>query len=358
MSTTTTTTTLQERISQIAKKSGKTDAEVNTAFEQALTTVPANVKKPERREKLALMIVNRDLAVNTMSTAEAYEGIIIGARKVKDLMEGIRARAITAYENDPQQAIDDKLVEVKDKQVIVLDNRPEVGGKPNKKFGLPRPLNMYLRDIILAARKPGEDTWNIGRMQLWGQQAKIAVPILQKVTFKANGEIDSKSGEYALRSSVDTMFEISKDSSAEDVISILDEWPEAYLKELGELLPWHKQIQGSKEFWDSYIITEGTVSWPPQKFENSIKLVITDDSLAGDELQSDGITVWVPKELQSLVNFGKGSMITVVARTSDQEHYDREAKAKDGKMVVQLNALSVIGRPGLTTSLGVEAEAL
>ena len=353
-----TITTLQERVAQIAKKSGKTEAEVNTAYEQALTTVPANVKKSTRREKLALMIVNRDLAVNTLSTAEVYEGVIIGARKVKDVLERPRAKAISAYEENPQQALDDGLVKVEGDKVIVLDNRPELNGSPNKKFGQPRAANMFLRDIIIAARKPGEDTYTIGRMQLWNQQAKIACPVLKTVTFKANGGIDAKTGEYDLRSSVDTMFEIKSETTDEEIINLLDEWPEAYLKELGEILPWHKQIQTTPQFWDSYIITEGTVSWPPQEFENSIKLVITDDSLAGDELQSDGITVWVPKELQSLVNFGKGSMITVVARTSDQEHYDREAKAKDGKMVVQLNALSVIGRPGLTTSLGVEAEAL
>ena len=46
-------------------------------------------------KKLALIIVNRDLAVNTKSTAEAYEGIIIGAKKTKDLMERVRERAIT-----------------------------------------------------------------------------------------------------------------------------------------------------------------------------------------------------------------------------------------------------------------------
>ena len=354
----TTVTTLQERISQIASKSGKTEAEVNTAYEQALTTVPANVKKDSRRQKLAMMIVNRDLAVNTLSTAEVYEGIIIGARKVKDVLERPRAKAIQAYEDDPQQAIDDGLVRLEDNKVIVLDNRPEMNGKLNPKFGKPRAANMFLRDIIIAARKPGEDTWTIGRMQLWNQQAKITCPLLKKVIFKANGEIDSKTGEFALRSSVDTMFEIKSETSDEEIISLLDEWPEAYLKELGEILSWHKAIQITPEFWDSYIITEGTVAWTPQEFENSIKLVLTDDSLAGDKLQEDGITVWVPKNLQSQINFGKGSMVTVVARTSDQEHYDRKSKGKDGKMVVQLNAFSVIGRPGLTTSLATETEDL
>lgn len=355
----TTVTTLQERISQIAKKSGKTEAEVNTAYEQALTTVPANVKKDTRRQKLALMIVNRDLAVNTLSTAEVYEGVIIGARRVKDVLERPRAAAIQAYEDDPQQAIDDGLVQIEDNKVIVLDNRPNTfDGKPNPKFGKPRAANMFLRDIIIAARKPGEDTWTIGRMQLWNQQAKITCPILKKVIFKANGGINEKTGEYDLRSSVDTMFEIKSETTDDEIISLLDEWPEAYLHELQEILSWHQQIQATPEFWDSYIITEGTILWPPQEFENSIKLVLTDDSLAKDPLQADGVTVWLPKNLQSLINCGKGSMVTVVARTSDQEHYDRKLKAKDDKLVVQLNALSIIGRPGLTSSLAQETEEL
>lgn len=345
----TTVTTLQERISQIAKKSGKTEAEVKEAFDKALTTIPANVKKQIRREKFALMIVNRDLDVNTKSTAEAYEGIIVGARKVRDLMERPRDKAMQAYEDNPSQAIADGLVKVEDNKVIVLDNRPETNGAPNKKFGQPRPETMFLRDLIIAARKPGEETWTIGRMQLWNQQAKIALPVLKKVIFKANGEIENS--EYALRSSVDTIFELSKETTDDEIIGILDEWPDAYLKELGELFPWHTEMKDKPEKWDSYVVTEGTVTWI-QEFENSTKVVITDDSLAGDELHSDGITVWVNKDaLGSLVNFGKGSFVTVVASTSDGEHYDREAKAKDGKAIVQLNALSIIARPGLSSSL-------
>ena len=345
---TTQTTTLQASLELIAKKSGKTLAEVQTAYGVALKSLPASIKAEVRKQQTALLIVNRDLAVNTRSTAVVYEGVIVGAKRVRDLMEGVRTRALEAYNKDPQKALDEQLVKLSDdgQTVIVLDNRTESNGQPNKKLGQPRPEHMFMRECFIAARKPGETDFSVGKISLWNQQAKLTIPILKNVEFKANGGIED--GKLNLRSGVDTIFEIKSENN-DDVMNIIDNsFTSEEYKTLAELFDYHKSIQASPERFDKFIVTEGTVDWINISDDNTKNHSIT---LNSNELPegSRGIKVWIPNELGNLLTFGRGSIVSVIGYTSMGKGWNSELKQQTNEEVVQINAYGIIGRPGLTT---------
>jgi hypothetical protein len=109
---TTQVTTLDSRLTKIAEKSGKPLEEIKAAYNAALEAVPAKVKSDRRRQEFAISTVNKDFLVNTKSTAVKYEGIIVGAERTRDLNEYKWKSALKAYEDNPQQALDNHIVNV------------------------------------------------------------------------------------------------------------------------------------------------------------------------------------------------------------------------------------------------------
>lgn len=350
MSSTTTTTSLQENLQLIATKSGKTLAEVKEAYDVALSTLPPSMKSEKRREATALRIVNRDLAVNTRSSSEAYEGVIVGAKRVRDLMEYSRKIALDAYREDPGQAIADGLVSLSEdgKVVNVLDTRTEVQGKPNKNLGKARAEHMYMRECIIAARKPGEKEFTAGKIQLWNDQAKLSIPICKFINFNANGGLNENTGLLELKSSVTTSFNIKDDLPDDEVMSIMDDAFEDNYRTLGELFEFHQSIVGTPAQYESFVVTEGTVQWVNLGEEGKNHSITVNDTSIPEG--GDGVKVWIPAELGHLVNFGKDSIVTIIGYTSLNKKWDSDKKEKTDVDVVQINAYSVFGRPGLTTA--------
>jgi hypothetical protein len=354
---TTQVTSLDDRLAKIAEKSGKPIADVKKAYDAALEAVPKNVKSDNRRQNMAVLIVNKDFLINTKSTALAYEGIIIGAEKTRDLMKFKRDAAFKAYDDDPQAALDNGVVAVEGENVIPLDTREEVYGKKNAKFGQPLKKEMLLRELHIVARKPGETEWVKGTMNLWNEQTKLVIPTLKLVSFKANGEL--KDDAYDLRSSVDTQFEISENElSADEIVSVIDDKFQDDFRTLKECWEYHNEIKNDKaKYWSSLVVTEGAVTWI-QEFDKSIKVVLTDDSLNDLEFHERGITCWLPKDLKGLIDFGKKSIVTIIARTNEGNYYDSEKGHQTDDKILQLNAFSLIGRPGLTTEPIQEGESI
>lgn len=351
-----TQTATQENLEKIAQKSGKTLAEVTEAFNKAEKSLPPSIKGEKRRVRTALEIVNKDFSINTKSDAVAYEGIIVGVKRIRDLMEGIRKKALEQYNEDPTKAEQDGLVKLSDdgQSVIVLDNRAEVNGKPNANLGKPRPEHMYMRECVIAARRPGESDFKTGKITLWNEQAKLTIPILKFVSFSANGGVVN--GKLDLRSSVTTSFEIKQDQPTEEIVGIIDDALEDNYKELGELFDYHKSIQGTPAQYESFVVTEGTAQWINKSEEGKNHSI----TLTGSSLEKDapGIKVWIPNELGQLINFGKNSIITVVGYTTLGKGWDKENKCPTDEEVVQINAYSVIGRPGFTTDGAEQGEII
>ena len=119
-------------------------------------------------------------------------------------------------------------------------------------------------------------------------------------------------------------------------------------KPLGEItVDFHRtEMQGN---YESFVVTEGTVEFI-KKIESekafSDLLILNDETLP---LDADAITCWIPQTMRDTINFGKGSICTVVCRTSVGKGYDREKKEQTDEDRVMLNVLGIFPVPGLST---------
>ncbi len=342
-------TDVNARLQKIAEKSGKPIAEVQNAYNTTLTSLPPNISGEQTRAKYALKIVNRDLTGGSKSNAVAFEGVIIGADEVRDIMESVRQKAIADYQSNPDQAINSGAVKMgADGQLQVLDNRKTFpDGKPNPNFGKPKPEHFYVRNIRLAVRKPGESEWKAGKLNLRGDQAHIPVVFGKLTSFRALGDLDAQTGEYDLRSASVTNFEVKQELPSTEIMRIIDTAFAKYYKELGDCQAYHESLPDGPAFYNRLVVTEGTVSYIKYSSDpaKSHMVIIKDDSLLGDQ---DAVQVWVPNKLKNQINFGNGSVITIVARTRTGPGWDREKQQKDESVTrLSLEALSIFGRPGL-----------
>ena len=347
-----TTTDISEKLAKIVAKSGKTPAEVQASYTQHLASL-TSVKETDR-PKYALKLVNRDMSINVMSPAIAFEGIIVGSGETRDLMKTMRQTAIDAYRANRDQAIASGAVKEEGDKIIILDNRAEINGQPNKNFGKPRPEHAYLRDVILAVRKPGEPNWLPGKLLLRGDQANLTVPLGKKVAFKALGEIVN--GEYKLRSSVLTQFQADDSFDNDAVMNIIDTAFKPRYVKLGACFDYHKSVENTPGFWDRYVVTEGSISYIkfPDDDTKNIFMILNDDSLP----TKDGVTCWIPNKLKSTITFGQGSIVTVIAQTSKGKGYDREKRVQTDEDVLNLNVYALFGRPGLTNSVEPQSDLI
>lgn len=338
---------VQESIQKIATKTGKPVTEVQTMYESHLASLPPSIKGEVARSKYAVKLTNRDCGVNTKSPAVQFEGVVIGAGETRDMMEGIWSKAVEDYQKDQAGTVARKEVAIIDGVVTPLETRKTwPSGDANKNFGKPKAKHAYVKDLIMAVRKPGETAFTAGRMRLRGDQCSVNVPFGKICEFKALGELVNN--EYALKSSVTTQFTLKGETTSEEFMAILDSAFPSHTKDLGDCLAYHQSLVGTPGFFDRFVITEGTVAFIkfPDTDDKNIMIVLNDDSLTAP---IDGITIWLPNKYRELVNFGRQSVITVVAQTRETTQYDRETKKNTDIPTVSLNGFSVFGRPGLTT---------
>jgi hypothetical protein len=346
---------VQESIQKIATKTGKPVTEVQTIYDSHLSSLPPNISGDAKRQKYAIKLTNRDCGVNTKSPAVAFEGCIIGAGETRDMMAGIWAKAVEDYQKDQAGTVARKEIAIIEGVVTPLETKKTwPSGDENKNFGKPKAKHAYVKDLIMAVRQPGETAWTAGKMRLRGDQCSVNIPFGKIVDFKSLGELVN--GEYALRSSVTTQFTLKGETTPDQFMEILDTAFPSHTKDLGECLAYHQSLVGTPGFFDRYVITEGTVAYIkfPDDDSKNIMIVLNDDSLTAP---IDGITIWLPNKFKELVNFGRQSVVTVVAQTREGKLWDRQARAETDVPTVSLNGFSIFGRPGLTT-IAEEAEIL
>jgi len=339
------TETIQDKLAKIARLSGKSIVEVESVYKSNLSSMPASTGEAKRYQ-LAVKATHRELTGGSKSQAAAYEIVILGAEQTRDMMSFVRQKAIATYNADPMGSVARGEVKVDGDQIIVLDNRHEiVPGKANPNFGKPRPEHFYVKELVIAARQPGESTWVPGRFTLQGDRTTLALPIGKLVLTRANGSIVN--GEYSLKSSTVTQFEIKQELSADEQMRIIDTAFTKYAKELGDGISYFKSVRNTPAFYNRLLVAEGTVNF--MKFADdptkNHMVVLGDESLG-----EDTCTVWVPNTLRNLLNFGRGSIVTVIGQPAVGKKYDREKKQQiEGSESLQINAYSIFGRPGMTT---------
>ena len=327
-----------------ADKSGQSVADLEAKYKDIFATLPSSVPEAQK-DKRTLQLLKSEIQSNLRSPAIAFRAIIVGADEPRDMMQAIKAKVVEEYQSDPQGVLDSKKarLDTETNELILTDSRKEINGNPNKRYGQDQPATLFVRRVVMAVRKAGDDKWVPGKIQLRGDIAKTDLPYFQEVEFRALGE----TGEdfYDLRSSSVTAFRpLESDENIPEIIStaFADKF-----KPLGEIdIKYHESNRGD---YEAFVVTEGTVDVlrriESEKASSDL-LVLNDETLS---LDADSVTCWVPKTLRGHTNFGKGSVVTVFARTQLAKKYDREAKQQTDEDMIALNALGVFPVPGLAT---------
>jgi len=92
----------------------------------------------------------REFITATKRGLSRYTGLCIGVTESRDILEGIRNKALALYKENPTKAIQEGIVKVEGGTVIAIDNRPSFpGGNANKGYG--KPIGTaYRRSAVLV----------------------------------------------------------------------------------------------------------------------------------------------------------------------------------------------------------------
>ena len=127
------------------------------------------------------------------------------------------------------------------------------------------------------------------------------------------------------------------------VCEILADSPEEFRCELADLMDWHEEHSADQR---RVVIVEADVIYVATQPNSvgSYMMVIEDESTM--DIEGEGITVFVHSQIASQLDFGAGSRVFVVARTSTGAYYDRETRTSNPEIqVAMLNAFGVWAIP-------------
>lgn len=161
-----------------AKKSGKTMEELEELWEQAVQAMKrVGLEEDERavqgafRRKLRGSVFGKKKG-GSKRTPQEFLGFVFGASRLIDWDEIRRQKALKRYNEDPQQAV---LEGITDESGNPLDNREKMWkfGEQvdNPNFRKPLVGHAYERKVLGIAKKEGDDTPQVFRLNLRGKTA-------------------------------------------------------------------------------------------------------------------------------------------------------------------------------------------
>jgi len=133
--------------------------------------------------------------------------------------------------------------------------------------------------------------------------------------------------------------------SMKEVLAVLETAPPDLRVGIAELAEYHKAFEKDPR---RTVIVEGDVSRinrEPTQF-GSLMLVVEDTSK--EDLEAEGLTVWVPEELEEAgqLDFGVGSRIFAIGRTTIGPGFNRDTGQLDASIErIMLNAVAIIALP-------------
>jgi len=317
---------VEKILQNIAKKSGTEMGKLREEYNTVLQKVPPG----DKREEKALKELNKVFSVGR-SPAVSYEGIILGIGQLGDYAKTRIAKAMEAYQNDPQSAISQGMVKLEGDEVIVLDNRAEFSpGKPNNNFG--KPLGHgYNRTCVALVKEDG--VYQLATVELRGKHATEQLPPLNTLLkFRANGGI-----EDGLRTSESaTKWETLEIVEQAKLTELLNEKGGDHIVSLGDCMDYHRSLpEGTQEYYNRFVITSGQVAFTKEPKEGSDTAFMVLDDMTVDE----SVSCFVPAELPLPEDQAD---ITVIAQTGIGKKWDRENKVKTDEEVLQMNVLGII----------------
>jgi len=333
------------KLKEWADKSGVSIEQLTENYNRINASLPSSVPDAQK-EKRTFQLLRSELTTSMRSPAVMFHGAVVGADEPRDIMVAIKAKIVEEYQADPEGVLSSGKARLDGEELVILDARKEYSsGNPNSNFGKPQPEHLWVRRAIAVIKT--EDGYKPAKLTLRGDVAKSNLSLGTFCDFRALGEANDD-GLYDLRSSSATAFTPGGEEGAEDLHTAISEAFTANFKPLGELtVDFHRsEMQGD---YEAFVVTEGTVEFI-KKIESekafSDLLILNDETLP---LDADAITCWIPQTMRETIDFGKGSIVTVICRTSVGKGYDREKKEQTDEDRVMLNVLGIFAVPGLST---------
>ena len=223
-----------------------------------------------------------------------------------------------------------------------------IKGSKNPNFGKPL-QDSFLRPIVGFGRPAKGGQFRLIAISANNEQAKKEMPTIGSAVrtrlLLKNDKIAFKYVFNTSRRTAYTPIQLPEYPNVTDevITDILTSAPTEVNPGLANLMTWHEKNADDK---GRLVIFEGDVVFiaPEPTANGSIRMIILDSSNL--DLNAEGTTVWVPKELAPQVTFGTGSRVVGIARTNLGDAWDRETRQADpSRKVVQLAANAIFAIP-------------
>lgn len=335
---------INEYIKKWSEKLGITEEEIKKDFDKILLEeekIHKNMSSEERQTQ-TLRRLAMAFKKQLRSPAIGFEGILIGASDSFDIVAKQRKEAIALYKENPHKAIEDGLT---NEEGVPLDTRQEWStGNPNRNYGKPLPEHNWIRTIYGIAVKTGTDTEpKLFVMNCNGEVAKNDnIPLFTSVKFRANNRTKEGDSSYILNSSVFTKFEIDESLDLPNPENLLKKYCNDMNVKMEDLMSYH---ESEKDNYNRLAIIEGDVSTlilEPTSV-GSRRIVIEDETKMLEDLESQGITCWIPQRIK--IDFGEQSKILVLGRTSQGKKLDENGNQTDEPGDIMINVFGLYAIP-------------
>jgi hypothetical protein len=272
-------------------------------------------------------------------------GIFFGYNQAYDLSQRDREYAMEVFNSNPTRAIDEGLTNA---EGTPLDPNPKMPwGADNPDYGKPLLPRFIRQSVGISRPKDGSGPMKLMILTHNGDQALQQPPLGEAVEFLANMRADEDLRRL-YNTSVNTAYkptEIEEFGTVDidAVCGILMDAPDAFKSDLAGLEEWHATHETD---YRRVVIAMGDVMYvsPEPLSSGNLLMILEDESTM--EYEGEGITVFVHPEIADQIDFGSGSRVITLGRTSMAPFYDRaERKVDPDRLVPMLNALGVWAIP-------------
>lgn len=330
------------------------EKEFNNILEEEKSLHPNltdNDRSQRALQRLALMYKRQ-----MRSPAVGFEGIIIGASDVIDMVAKRRANAMEEWLLNPQEAIEKGLVDEKGTPLDTIQTFST--GRQNPQFGKPLPENSYSRNIIgIAVKvKDKEKKPKLFSLALRGNNAKeLNLPMFKPIKFSAIDKtpegIDNK---YNLNASTFTKFDVDEKIEMPPIKQIILNHCKDMIVPLSELENYHQQ---NIDNYDRVAIVQGGVSsLSLEKTGFGSRVMNIDDTDNLEDIESKGLTCWLPEHID--IDFAEQSKVYVIGRTNQGKKKDENGLPTEELGDVSMNVYGVYAIPEFKINLPEDIEEI
>lgn len=289
------------------------------------------------------------------SPTVGFEGIIIGAGDVIDMVARKRSQALREYDSDPQSAVMKGLVNEQGEPLDTIQTFRT--GRANPNYGQPLPENSYQRTIFGVATKSNkeDDKPKVFVMNIRGDMANdIDIPMFEPVNFSAIDRTpdELKDEKYILNASRMTRFVKNANLNFPPIKDILNKVCQDYIADFKDLEEYHKR---NEDDYNRFVLISGGVSsLNLEGTEYGSRIMNLEDVENLEDFDMDGVTCWIPQHVK--IDFAEGSKVVVIGKTNQRTKRDENGNEEKGD--VSINVYGIYAVPEYKIELPEDVEEI